>query len=125
SATGRSGFGNALAGAPASAMNSCAEPDTVRTAAKKAAIVIRIIASITLGVNVPFQSVLRTWSDAEYFSDVPAPAIAKRIVNWKISPSLEHSPKRSSEDRTAALEAGLGPKLAGVIVRIKGWSTSG
>ena len=42
SATGRSGFGNATAGTPASAMNSCAEPDTVSAAAKTAAIVIRI-----------------------------------------------------------------------------------
>src|SRR5262249_47516798 len=42
SATGRSGFGNATAGAPASAMNSCAEPDTASKAAKTAAIVIRI-----------------------------------------------------------------------------------
>ena len=38
SATGRSGFGKAAAGAPDS--NSCAEPDTVNTAAKTAAIAL-------------------------------------------------------------------------------------
>jgi hypothetical protein len=33
--------------------------------------------------------------------------------------------KSSSEDRTATLEAGRGPKLASVIVRVKGWNTFG
>ena len=41
-ATGRSGFGKTTAGAPASVMNSCADPDRVSVATNTAAIVIRI-----------------------------------------------------------------------------------
>jgi hypothetical protein len=43
SATGRSGFGKAAAGAPDCAMKSCAAPEIVNAAAKTTAIVIRIM----------------------------------------------------------------------------------
>ena len=42
--------------------------------------------------------------------------------HWNIHRSTKQS---SSEDRTATLEAGRGPKLAGVIVRVKGRNTFG
>src|SRR5215475_14210493 len=42
-ATGRSGFGNELAGAPDCAMNACAAPETVNEVAKTAVSAARII----------------------------------------------------------------------------------
>ena len=48
-ATGRSGFGNELAGAPDCAMNSCAAPETVNEVAKTAVSAARIT-TVRMGV---------------------------------------------------------------------------
>jgi hypothetical protein len=52
-ATGRSGFGNELAGAPDCAMNSCAAPETVNAVAKTAVIAARVITVRTRVLNGP------------------------------------------------------------------------
>src|SRR5262245_58993863 len=72
SAMGRSGFGNATADAPASAMNSCAELDTVSTATKKAAIVIRITSPVS---NLRYS----LWS-FNFRHDLAAPGAKRRTI---------------------------------------------
>ena len=75
-AIGRSGFGKTTAGAHASAMNSCADPDTVSVATNTAAIVIRITKLVELlrgGIGVPDYAVREASNAAADVSEAQPP----------------------------------------------------
>ena len=52
------------------------------------------VASVTLGANVPFHSALRTWSDAEYFSECRDQPPPYELSTRKYHCLWNHSPRR-------------------------------